>query len=152
MDYYVKESQMSRPKVLLFLVCLVLALSSGVLADDYWPTWRGPQATGVALKSNPPVTWSEKENIKWKVKLPGHGLSSPIIWEDKIFFLTAISTEEKAVETSPALMAAMQPNQGSFGRGRGGRGGRMSRAPSVSASTLVVVPPGEMLSPANPFR
>ncbi len=53
---------MSRPKVLLFLVCLVLALSSGVLADDYWPTWRGPQATGVALKSNPPVTWSEKAN------------------------------------------------------------------------------------------
>ncbi|MHC4216771.1 MAG: outer membrane protein assembly factor BamB family protein, partial [Planctomycetota bacterium] len=40
-------------------------------------------------------TWSETENIKWKVKLPGQGSSSPVIWGDKIFFQTAIETDKK---------------------------------------------------------
>ncbi len=63
--------------------------------SDYWPTWRGPSATGVAEKGNPPLTWSETENIKWKVKLPGQGSSSPVIWGDRIFFQTAIETDKK---------------------------------------------------------
>ncbi len=46
-------------------------------SSDYWPMWRGPSATGAAQKGNPPLTWSETENIKWKVKLPGQGSSSP---------------------------------------------------------------------------
>ena len=57
-------------------------------AEDYWPMWRGPSFTGAAVKGDPPVTWSETENVKWKVKLPGTGSSSPVIWGDKIFVLT----------------------------------------------------------------
>ena len=38
-----------------------------------WPQWRGPLANGVAPQGNPPTTWSETENVKWKVKLPGDG-------------------------------------------------------------------------------
>ena len=34
--------------------------------DDNWPTWRGPLFTGEAVKGNPPTTWSEKKNVKWK--------------------------------------------------------------------------------------
>ena len=63
--------------------------------SDYWPTWRGPSATGVAEKGNPPLTWSETENIKWKVKLLGQGSSSPVIWGDRIFFQAAIETDKK---------------------------------------------------------
>ena len=29
--------------------------------SDYWPTWRGPSATGVAEKGNPPLTWSSRK-------------------------------------------------------------------------------------------
>ena len=88
------------------LVTALIAFWTGVCAygesaSDYWPTWRGPESNGVALKGNPPVTWSEKENIKWKVKAPGDGLSSPIIWGDKIFFQTAIETDRKG-DTSVA--------------------------------------------------
>ncbi|HEX6984448.1 MAG TPA: hypothetical protein VF170_03690, partial [Planctomycetaceae bacterium] len=39
----------------------------------YWPRWRGPLATGVAPHGNPPVTWGEQENVKWKVEIPGKG-------------------------------------------------------------------------------
>ncbi len=62
---------------------------------DYWPAWRGPDGTGTAKKSNPPLTWSETENIKWKVKVPGRGLSTPVIWADKIFFLTAENSDKE---------------------------------------------------------
>ncbi len=62
-------------------------------ADGYWPAWRGPHASGVAPTGKPPLTWSETENVKWKVPLPGEGTSSPIVWADKIFFLTAIKTD-----------------------------------------------------------
>ena len=52
--------------------------------------WRGPLATGVAPNADPPVEWSETKNIKWKVEIPGRGSSSPVIWGDRIFLLTAI--------------------------------------------------------------
>lgn len=60
--------------------------------QDYWPAWRGPLASGVAPQGQPPLAWSETQNIKWKVAVPGQGTSSPIVWGDKIFFLTAIET------------------------------------------------------------
>jgi len=65
---------------------------SAETTEEYWPTWRGPQVNGVASKGNPPVTWSESQNVRWKSDLPGRGTSSPIIWADKIFFLTSVDT------------------------------------------------------------
>jgi outer membrane protein assembly factor BamB len=76
---------------------LITAGAYGQSADDYWPTWRGPNNMGISPKGNPPIKWSESENIKWKVKLTGDGSnSSPIIWEDKILFQTAVKTDKKA--------------------------------------------------------
>ena len=62
---------------------------------DNWHQWRGPNATGVSTTANPPVTWGEDENIKWKVAIEGQGTSTPIIWGDKVFVLTAINTGVK---------------------------------------------------------
>jgi outer membrane protein assembly factor BamB len=59
-------------------------------ADRYWAQWRGPQATGVSRTANPPLEWSESKNIRWKVPIPGRGSSSPVIWGDRLFLLTAI--------------------------------------------------------------
>ena len=90
---------MNRLMVLTVIVGVVMALAAvDVYAgpgSDYWPAWRGPSATGVAEKGSPPLTWNETENIKWKVKVPGHSSSSPVIWGDKIFFQTAIETDKK---------------------------------------------------------
>src|SRR4030095_8243656 len=61
-------------------------------ADKDWPQWRGPLGTGVAPNANPPVTWSETNNVKWKVKLPGRGTATPVIWQKQIFLQTAIPT------------------------------------------------------------
>jgi outer membrane protein assembly factor BamB len=59
-------------------------------ATDAWPQWRGPAASGSAHHGNPPARWSEAENVAWKVELPGRGLSTPIVWGDRVFLTTAI--------------------------------------------------------------
>ena len=59
------------------------------LADD-WPQWRGPLGNGVALNSDPPDTWSETENIRWKIKIPGNAFGTPVIWGRHVFVSTAI--------------------------------------------------------------
>jgi len=67
------------------------ARGAGVGLDplDQWPQWRGPLATGVAPRANPPVTWSEQENVRWKTSIPGKGHATPIIWGDRVFLTTA---------------------------------------------------------------
>jgi outer membrane protein assembly factor BamB len=54
-----------------------------------WPQWRGPLANGVAPRANPPVHWSETNNLRWKTALPGKGHSSPIVFGDSVYVLTA---------------------------------------------------------------
>ena len=75
---------------------LLVSMSSGAaytapIDDRYWPQWRGPQFNGVAPTGNPPIEWSEDHNVAWKVEVPGGGYASPIIWDDKIFLLTAVT-------------------------------------------------------------
>ena len=55
-----------------------------------WAQWRGPLGTGVAPHGDPPVAWSELENVRWKTEIPGLGYSTPIVWGDRIFLTTAI--------------------------------------------------------------
>lgn len=58
-------------------------------AADDWPWWRGVGRDNVALNANPPLTWSESQNIIWKVDLPGEGHASPTVWGDRIFIAAA---------------------------------------------------------------
>jgi outer membrane protein assembly factor BamB len=57
---------------------------------EHWPQWRGPHATGVSRSARPPLEWSETKNVKWKVEIPGRGSASPVIWNDRLFILTAV--------------------------------------------------------------
>jgi outer membrane protein assembly factor BamB len=47
-------------------------------------------ATGVAPHGDPPLEWGPRKNIAWKVEIPGKGYASPIVWEDRIYVLTAV--------------------------------------------------------------
>lgn len=60
-------------------------LSTSLLASD-WPRFRGPNGTGISTDEKaPPTEWSDTKNLKWKIPLPGPGLSSPIVVGDRIF-------------------------------------------------------------------
>src|SRR5215207_526866 len=84
-------------------------------ANNFWPQWRGPLGTGAAPTAEPPLKWSETENVKWKVKIPGFGSSTPIIWGDRVFILTAIPTGKKADGKSGQADAAPNPSEGRRG-------------------------------------
>lgn len=59
-------------------------------AAGYWAQWRGPYGTGVSTTANPPLEWSETNNVRWKVEIPGRGSASPVVWGDRVFVLTAV--------------------------------------------------------------
>ena len=85
----------------LFAFGILVAMIIGLQAEETtnWPQFRGPGARGVAKGKRLPTTWSTTENVKWCVPVPGRGWSSPVIWGDKVFLSSAISTgKEKTVK------------------------------------------------------
>jgi len=67
-----------------------------VLSAQNWPSFRGPSASGVAEGKAPTaVKWNAAtgENILWKTPLPGVAVSSPIVWGDRVFVSTAVSSD-----------------------------------------------------------
>jgi outer membrane protein assembly factor BamB len=65
------------------LVCAG-ALAVGLAAAGDWPQFRGPLGWAVAEESVP-VRWSAEENVRWKVGLPGRGVSSPVVAGGKVY-------------------------------------------------------------------
>ena len=65
----------------------------GLAPELQWPSYRGYHAGGVLENANLPDSWNLEtgENILWKYRIPGLGLSSPVIWGDKLFLTTAVS-------------------------------------------------------------
>ena len=107
-------------------------------AASQWPSWRGPQANGVATDAHPPIQWSETNHVQWKVALPGRGSSTPILWDDQVFILTAIPTgPEAAAETADA--SGQPPDRSERPRrGGGGGGGGMVDRPTRAQQFTVL--------------
>lgn len=70
-------------------------------ADQNWHQWRGPQGTGVSATANPPVNWSEGKNVRWKIKLPGGGSGTPVIWSDRLYVQTAVPVGGANIHAAP---------------------------------------------------
>ena len=65
---------------------------------ENWPGWRGPRGDGSSLDPGVPVSWNLKENLVWKAPLPGKGHASPIVWENRVYVVTAIEgTRQRAL-------------------------------------------------------
>ena len=112
---------MKRIAILTLGICALVGIaaiaSQPVGFEKNWHHWRGPYATGAARDADPPTTWSETENIRWKVAIPGTGHASPIIWEDKIFIQTAIKGEASKAEAEES--GDDNPFSGFFNQRRG---------------------------------
>ena len=84
-------------------ILLLVALLAPVTAQDdasgagNWPSFRGPNASGVAEGHAAPTRWNAEtlENVKWKTPIPGLGHSSPVVWGNRIFVTSAVSGQEK---------------------------------------------------------
>src|SRR3984957_12943333 len=68
------------------LLGLVLTATAATAASaENWPGWRGPGRNGVSHEADLPTTWSDTQNVAWKVRVPGLGVGGPIVWGDRIF-------------------------------------------------------------------
>jgi outer membrane protein assembly factor BamB len=65
--------------------CLLALVVAGPVRAEDWPRFRGPRGDGTSAESDLPLKWGPKDNIAWKVALPGMGASSPIVVGDRIF-------------------------------------------------------------------
>ena len=61
-----------------------------------WPQFRGPRGSGIADEQGVPLRWNaaDGEGIAWEAALPGLGVSSPIVWEDRVYVVIAASLTE----------------------------------------------------------
>ncbi len=95
------------------LIVLVLFLSSITINAQNWPSFRGPNASGIADGTNPPVTWNleTSQNVLWKTNIPGLSHSSPIIWDNQIFVITAISSDPKSTYNPKDRSTDLSPDE-----------------------------------------
>jgi outer membrane protein assembly factor BamB len=77
------------------MITAPLVMMAGMAAAQNWPSFRGAGASGVADGHNLPVRWDTKQgtNILWKSAIPGLAHSSPVVWGDRIFVTTAVSSQ-----------------------------------------------------------
>ena len=80
---------------LFFTICLLMTESH---AGQNWPSFRGPSASGIMEGFKTPIGWDieKSQNVRWKIKIPGLGHSSPTIWGDRIFVTTVVKDEGQA--------------------------------------------------------
>lgn len=71
-----------------FFAAVVAGGNAG--AEQNWPQFRGPRGDGTSTARDVPLTWSESNNIAWKVAVPGRGRSSPVVMKDRIWLTAAI--------------------------------------------------------------
>ncbi len=121
---------LSRLTCILLCVSCFFSVNPCSFAQDTesnWQQFRGPTGNGVSTTAKPPVRWSgDSENLKWKTPIPGKGSSSPIVWENHVYIMSAIDTgkpptgEKEA--TPPPTQTQGRPEderpRGRFGRGK----------------------------------
>lgn len=79
--------------IISFLITLCLFSTTNISGQE-WTRFRGPNGTGIAdPDAKIPTNWS-KDNIKWKVAIPGKAHSSPVLWGHKLF-ISSVKHGEK---------------------------------------------------------
>jgi outer membrane protein assembly factor BamB len=90
-------------------VSAVIWVAASCAGDD-WPQFRGPAGDGVSQSAGLPVTWSETNNVAWKVPIPGLGRSSPVVLGERVWITTAVKSPPP---TQPAGTDVAQGDAGS---------------------------------------
>src|SRR5437879_3651363 len=91
----IKRAFCMKLKLVLTVACSLI-LPAAARAEN-WPEWRGPRGDGTSLEKDVPVCWSETSNVLWKTEIPGTGHASPIVWEDRVFTVSALADTQERV-------------------------------------------------------
>ena len=77
----------------LILINLVVFLN--IISNADWSNWRGPNMDGSSDAKNIPTKFSQSENIRWSIDMPGKAASTPIISNGKVFITTTDKSKEE---------------------------------------------------------
>jgi len=85
---------------IIFITFFFLLFQSAAKCQDperQWPSYRGFNGSGVLDNANLPETFDlgNGQNIRWRISIPGMGISSPVIWGNKLFLTSAVSEDDK---------------------------------------------------------
>ena len=113
------------------LLVLALALGGASIAPTAqvpaeWPTWRGPNGSGVAPDRTLPTRWSATDNVAWKARLAGAGVSTPIVSGDRIYVTSQIGAGVRREGNHPRLVQgsdAAAQGERALGAATAGAGG-----------------------------
>ena len=78
-----------RSNIHIVIFILVSITIVNVSNAENWHQWRGANNDGISNETDVPIEWSQTENVRWRLPLPGEGASTPVVWKDKIFLTTA---------------------------------------------------------------
>jgi outer membrane protein assembly factor BamB len=74
----------------------ILLVQSNFTRAENWPCWRGPRGDGTCIEQDVPTNW-DPAGALWKIELPGKGHASPIVWGDRVFTITGMTTTKERV-------------------------------------------------------
>jgi len=130
-------------KFLTVIFISLILFSTSVSYARQWARFRGPNGQGISYAKNVPVKWTQND-YNWKVRLPGGGHSSPVIWDDKVFitsgdlkadqgFLLALRVEDgKILWQKEYSLSSYRPNS---------RNSYASATPAVDAEHIYILWP-----------
>jgi outer membrane protein assembly factor BamB len=115
------------------LVSGTLALHAQNPGAD-WPSWRGPNGSGVAPDRTLPTRWSAADNVAWKAPLAGAGVSTPIVSGDRVYVTSQVGAGVRREGNHPRLV------QGSDAAAQGERalGAAAGSGPDPARTTFLV--------------
>jgi outer membrane protein assembly factor BamB len=116
----------------------VFTFAAAGLAEN-WPAWRGVDGQGQSAEKGLPLTWSAKENVRWKVALPDEGSSTPVVWGNRVFLTQASERTKPKGGGGPA--AAKKRSLMCFDRADG----------KLQWQKDVTYPEPEATHPTNPY-
>ena len=96
------------PSAVLFtLLCTALSAQ-----PSQWMNWRGPLYNGTSPDADPPLHWSETQNVRFKVNIPGESLASPIVYDGRVYLLTAEALDPDSYsDNKSAAQAVVDRNE-----------------------------------------
>jgi outer membrane protein assembly factor BamB len=86
-----------------FTLTLCLAASAALRADD-WPSWRGPNGTGISAETGLPLQWSDQSGVAWRAALPGAGVSTPVVFGPHVYVTSQIGVGNRRAGNHPSLV------------------------------------------------
>jgi outer membrane protein assembly factor BamB len=93
-----KRIIMKKSVLTVFVCCFLSAPAAHWQAsaeDQNWPQWRGPDGSGITSSTGVVSQWSPDKNVKWRIDLPEAGNSTPIVWQDRVFYTQPLSDSKQ---------------------------------------------------------